>query len=47
MNDDNRVDEGVANGSVVDSKTLDEIIRSAEFPDDYDVFNDELMDIIP
>ncbi|MGM9795963.1 MAG: hypothetical protein ACI3ZZ_07145 [Candidatus Aphodosoma sp.] len=26
---------------------LDKIIQSVEFPDDYDAFDDELLDMIP
>lgn len=27
--------------------TLDDIIRNAEFPDDYDAFEDSMLDMIP
>lgn len=28
-------------------KSLDDIIREAEFPEDYDVFEDSMLDMIP
>ena len=35
------------NSSKIDQKELDKIIQSVEFPDDYDAFDDELLDMIP
>lgn len=29
------------------NQSLDEIIRQAEFPEDYDAFDDEQLDMIP
>lgn len=28
-------------------QTLDDIIRNADFPDDYDIFEDSQLDMIP
>ena len=34
--------------SIKDQKTdLDKLIQDADFPDDYDAFNDEMLDMIP
>lgn len=33
--------------SKIDIEELDRIIQSVEFPDDYDAFDDELLDMIP
>lgn len=33
--------------SKINIDELDKIIQSVEFPDDYDAFNDELLDMIP
>ena len=35
------------NSSKIDQKELDKIIQSVEFPDDYDAFDDELLDMMP
>lgn len=31
----------------VKAQSLDDIIRNAEFPDDYDAFEDSMLDMIP
>lgn len=33
--------------SKINIDELDKIIQSVEFPDDYDAFDDELLDMIP
>ena len=30
-----------------ENKNLDELIQGAEFPEDYDAFDDEMLDMIP
>lgn len=35
------------NATVSKQKSLDDIIREAEFPEDYDVFEDSMLDMIP
>ncbi len=30
-----------------ENKNLDELIQDAEFPEDYDAFDDEMLDMIP
>lgn len=44
--DNNRMEES-AKELLAEGKTLDEIIRNAEFPDDYEAFDDEMLDMIP
>ncbi|MFI3297090.1 MAG: hypothetical protein R3Y59_05625 [bacterium] len=44
-----KIDENISNRNeeTLNSNNLDEIIRAAEFPEDYDAFDDEQLDMIP
>lgn len=47
IHDIKNADDTSAKGEKTANDTLDSIIRSAEFPDDYAAFEDENLNMIP
>lgn len=39
--------ESVKESVALSGQSLDDIIRNAEFPDDYEAFEDSMLDMIP